>query len=877
MKVLFSNVVSSAALMAGLLVAPTMAVAQEKPKENSELDDAAAREIVVTGTFIRGVAAVGANVVGLDADAVVKTGASDSTQLLAKIPQLGSFSQLPTAIGTVAGVIRPPLIRDLPTLILFDGQRVVPVGLLASDPNVNAIPPSIIERVDVIPGGGSALYGSDAVGGVINFVPMKNLQGFKFLAHGGVGDHYDTRGADLALGAGWDTGHITLAYSYDHHSNLAGRDRSWFTTDTLGTGLISTVCDPGTVFVGSQPYRMPNLTPGSNVCNTNAFNDLYPNYDRHSVYAAIRQDLGDAAQFDLSAFYAHESFKSFGAAFFGDSNRDIIPTSGGTITSANPYFRSITGETTQTFSQNILTAGLPYNLGGNSNQYQTMGVTPKVTVNLTGNWRAVASFNYGRSEVRTRTNVINATALASALASSSTATAYNPYNPSSNSDAVLKAIFGTVSDLSHGIQQFHQSRLVVDGSLFSLPAGEAKIAVGYEHLYSKIQSGTRNGVAPDSAIVLNQRSRNVDSFFGELSLPLVGGANAMPGIERLGLSAALRHDRYSDGFNSTNPRVGVTYVPTNGLNIRASWGKSFHAPDMAYLTGATNVFVAPAFVFPLPPPNGPSGNPNQPIFLLAGANPGNLKPESATSWELGFDLSPPSIPGLKVSATYFAVNYKDKIDYPPVFTPSVLAVPYYLLNPTLSQLQAATAGLTYAGPPLANFYTGTPDTYPYAVVRGYPQNQASVTQRGIDFDLRYSGETGFGAWRVGVAGSHYFTYKTFQVGSAGPLSNLAEGQPAWLVQASTGVTVGKFDADVRVDHRASAPVSNPLLPKVAAFTTTNVVLGYDFGALGPAKTAKISLNIDNAFNVSPPRQFGNLGVAFTNLGRVATLSINTTF
>jgi iron complex outermembrane receptor protein len=863
-------------LAASLLAITGQVQAQTGTTDEAAIEGATDADIVVTGTFIRGLAPVGVSTVGLSAEDIVKTGVSDSTQLLAKIPQLNSFGQLPTPIGTQAGIVRPPLIRDLPTLVLFDGQRMAPVGLLSSDANVNAIPPSLIERVDVIPGGGSALYGSDAIGGVVNFMPVKRLDGFKFSAHAGVGENYDTRGGDIAFGTNWNNGGLILAYSYDHHSDLSGADRDWYTQDPLGVGFGETRCDPGNVFAGGQTYAMPSLTPGAANCNLNAYNDIYPDYNRHSFYGAIRQDFSNTIHFDLSGYYAHERLKSRGAGFFANTNRSI---QGGVITNANPYFRPIAGETSQTFDQTIGAAGEAFGLGRNNNAYTTMGITPKLTIDLPAGFRAIASFNYGRSEVWTRTNTINNAAFASALASSDPATAYNPYDPSSNNQGVLAAIFGSVASRSHGIQTFTQSRLVFDGSLFALPGGDAKVAFGYERQHNRLRSGNVDQGAYNAPVPFAQGTRDIDSFFGEIALPVVGGDSGRPGLERLELSAAVRHDKYSDGFSSTNPKFGLTYTPVDGLNIRASWGKSFHAPDLAFLTGPTLIQVVPAGVFPLPGIS--AGGALQNTFLIVGANPGNISPETSRSWQIGADFTPASVPGLKLSATYFDIKYNGKIDYPPIFPPTLAAAHLYTLNPTLAQLQEFVGNYPVLSPTinagnLDQQYANGAENNPYGLILAYPTNQANIRQKGIDFNLQYAASTDFGGWRAGVNGSHYLSYKTTPIG-APSINTLRDAQPDWLFQASAGVTVGQFSGDVRVDYRDSAPLNTPALPKVDSFVTTNFFFSYDLGDLGPAKKARITLNVDNAFDVDPPRQLGALGVAFTNLGRVFTLGLNANF
>jgi len=852
---------------------PPGAIQTTIPPSSAPATDAA-EDIVVTGTLVRGVQPVGSAVIAVGAEQIQKLGTTDTTQLLTRIPQLSSFGQLPTPIGNSAGIIRPPQVRGLPTLILFNGQRLSPVGLLSSDPNVNAIPPSLIERVEVIPGGGSALYGSDAVGGVINFIPRRTVDGFELRAHGALGDDYRTSGVDLNFGTKWDSGSVILAYSLDHHSRLAGADRDWFTQDPLGTGFTNTLCSPGNLTAGGRGYLLPNLTPGTQTCDLDKVVDIFPNYNRHSFYASMRQDFGTSVHFDGSAFVAFERLRSQGTYLFGDSNLDAS----GTITSNNPFFHPVAGETSQTFVQLLDGVGAPYGLGRNSNRYSTLGITPKLTIDLPANWRAVASFNYGRSEVRTQSRNVNTTALASALAATTTATAYNPYDPGSTNSNVLQAVLGTTADSSHGIQVLTQSRLVLDGALLTLPGGDIKVAAGYEHLSYNIKSGALLNSPYDAPNPLARNSRNIESVFGEIVVPLVGGSNAMSGIQKLELSTQVRHDSFSDGFGTTNPKIGLNYSPIQGVNIHGSWGKSFNAPDLAFSTGLTQVQVRPSstIIFPADIPQ--FGNAGRLEFILAGANPGSIQPETSESWQVGADVSPSGLRGLRASATYFQIKYNNRIDYPPLFPPGLAARPFFVLNPTLAQLQAATAGFAFDAPvDLPSLYNN-PSTTPYAIITAYPQNVANVRERGIDFDLSYNSTTGFGSIRGQVAGTYYLRYRTQASPTLPYTSNLSDAQPKVSFQASAGATAGKVSADVRVDYRGSAPLANsPLVPRVDSYVTTNAFLSYDVGDVGFLKGTQITLNVDNIFDVDPPIQLSSTGTAFTNIGRLATLSLRTAF
>jgi hypothetical protein len=161
---------------------------RESPASQNEAtaeEDKGLQEIVVTGTLIRGINPPGASVITLDSEAITAIGATSTNQVLQNIPQLADFgntNQQITAVNFQITVDRPN-IRNLPgvgtnggstTLVLVDGHRLVGEGIKETAPDPNTVPVALLERVDVLPDGGSSIYGSDAIGGVINFITKRH-------------------------------------------------------------------------------------------------------------------------------------------------------------------------------------------------------------------------------------------------------------------------------------------------------------------------------------------------------------------------------------------------------------------------------------------------------------------------------------------------------------------------------------------------------------------------------------------------------------------------------------------------------------------------------------------------------------------------------
>src|SRR5882757_4836363 len=225
---------ATAAAIAALLFAAG-AQAQAAPAKAPPGGKAAATEdvseVVVTGTLLRGVAPTGTDLISVPRDDIVATGVASSGDLLATIPQIGFFGTLPRGNQDAGSPLVTPNLRNLglpgdsTTLILMDGHRIVGAGVLQTFPDPTIIPPGVLERVEVTPGGGSSIYGSDAIGGVINFVTRRKFDGFEATGHYGVADNYSTYDANLTAGRAWSGGSALLSYAYARHDDLLGADR----------------------------------------------------------------------------------------------------------------------------------------------------------------------------------------------------------------------------------------------------------------------------------------------------------------------------------------------------------------------------------------------------------------------------------------------------------------------------------------------------------------------------------------------------------------------------------------------------------------------------------------------------------------------------
>lgn len=861
----------------GVASAQTQPVSQEPPAAGEE--EAEGDVVVVTGTLLRGVAPTGTNVVSVDSEAILETGAASSNDLLASIPQIGNFGTVPVGLTSFANPIVRPNIRNLgasggsTTLVLLDGHRLVGAGVLQTTADPSIIPPDALRRVEVVPDGGSSIYGSDAIGGVVNFVTIDRYDGAAINGRYSVGDNYQAEDISAIIGDDWGTGSAYLSYAYAWHDNILGAERDYITanhTSQGGTDQRSTICYPGTITVGATTYGLPGRVAGtSNRCDDAAdYSDFYPREERHSFFGGFTQELSDTIELSGTAYWSSRETIA----------NDAQTGASGTISSTNPYFSPIGAETSHSIAFSL------QNALGTSNistvEMKSYGFTPKLTMDLPSEWQLSLEANLGRSTNLVDQATVNTTALSAALAGTTTATALNPYNPGLTNSAVLAGI-RDFTNYGQADQSLDEVRAVLDGSLFELPGGDVKLAVGAEYHQESIQStavtGTRASIA---SAPRSDAEREVTSLFAEVLVPLVGEGMGGPGLRSLDLSVSARYDSYSDTGDTTNPKIGVNYSPFEGLMIRGNYGTSYHAPSLADTTGATDTRAQVILFSPFRSATSPFTDLFRPTIVLAGGNP-DMKPEEAETYSVGFDWEPDFAPGLRASATYYNVDFTDAIGLAPFTSPVLFTDPnytsFYIENPTQAEAEAATAGMRIDGiPSIAALYVGTS---PYVLIDARRNNLGAVKTDGIDFNVSYVKSTDIGDFDASVAGTYTLNRDTAAITGQPFTDALSNGISRAQVVTSGGWSSGAFSARGSINWRDGYDLLGVVSQtKVDSFTTLDLFFSYapDFG--GWASDTLLTFNIDNVTDEEPP--YLNNSIGYTNgstLGRVFSIGVRKSF
>ena len=295
----FRNIaLASVSLLA--VTTPALARAAEEQPAAATEDAVDAKEIIVTGTLIRGIAPGGSQSIGIDTSKISAVGAPNTSDLIATIPQAGNFLTYVGVRGSsnFSLAVNRPVLRYLgftssstaSTLLLLDGHRMPGMGILQTTADLDAIPSGAIERVEIVPDGGSSIYGSDAVGGVMNFITRKSFDGVEAKANYGFGDSYQQANAAVTMGKAGDWGSVYVTYDFSRHDELYGADRDWSQSrdwiNNLGSDL---TCQPGNISFATSAtiYALPSLTPGlGNRCDLTELRTFYPRETKHSALAS---------------------------------------------------------------------------------------------------------------------------------------------------------------------------------------------------------------------------------------------------------------------------------------------------------------------------------------------------------------------------------------------------------------------------------------------------------------------------------------------------------------------------------------------------------------------------------------------------------------
>ncbi|WP_449427527.1 TonB-dependent receptor plug domain-containing protein [Rhodanobacter umsongensis] len=721
----------------------TKASAKTQPKKSTDKSAAPTatnlQTVTVTGTRIRG-GTTPSPVITIGSEQIQQEGFSDLGEMIRSVPQNFSGGQNPGVAAVSGGPVSNQNItggsglnlRGLgpdATLTLLNGRRMS-YGGYAQAVDISTIPVDAVERIEIVPDGASAIYGSDAVGGVANVILKPDFDGVT------VGARY---------GGATDGGLTTREYT-------ATAGTTWATGGFIAAGE-KTSNDP--IYSDQRDYAQLMYRPST----------LWQGNDLRSGLFSLHQLLGDVVQLHLDAL---------------DSDRNIHTA----IAYPRVYYP-------------------------NSIKTKTTLLAPSVEVWLPGDWTLTFSGAVGKEK-----------------------------------SSVSKPTVNRASEAITANAELYRNKSLTyeigaEGSLFTLPGGEARLATGAGYRYNNyldLLSGDRIYAVGD------ERSRFA---YAELNLPLVGLEQGIGGIERLELTGAIRTED-GDYGRVTTPKLGVIYSPSADLSLKASWGKSFKAPTLFQRYMSQNAIYYPAATF------GGTDYPTDATVLgLTGGNP-DLHPEQARTWSASLAFHPEVLPQLETELTWFDIDYTQRV-VQPIANVDVLGNPIYAgfvdYDPTEAAKAAALSN--------ANFYNYVGSPYDaskvVAIIDGRYTNASRQRIKGIDLSGAYRFDLGTG--RLTVRGSASWLNSTQALTAAQSSYDLAGTlfNPARLNSRIGAVwQQGGFTASLFGNYKTG--VINTLDDKKSASCTTfDATLRYATGARDDAwSNLALELSAQNLLDRAPP-------------------------
>ncbi len=793
------------------LFALNFASAQQvsNPTTSQAPETAPADRVVITGSNIPSSEEVGtAPVDTVDQAARDRTGQEDVlTVLTESTPAIssggGNLGQSNASINSGSTLGGSAVsIHGLQTLVLLNGRRLTDAAAEAAGggafTDLNLFPTALVKRVEVLKDGASAIYGTEAVGGVINVILDQEFQGFLFSAR--YGDTEAARVEDqrysAIFGIGDAKGHVVVGAEYVEQDPIFNRDRD-FASPSFGTTTYAGIVRLGATLAGLPagtavaPYVLnPALNSPTDVAAANPgvptpVTALPGGTYTRSTSGAVTTgfDLSQATtitldQNRLSVFASgdRQLFDKYVVAF-----ADFLYTSIYTQNYLNAQpLSNATGV--------VIPATAPYNpfgttidattlVGNNAIQvnnrfvdnpriFRTDADFYRVVAGLKGeiipNYNYEVAFNSSRDELSFKNfNLINGVQLNDAIAGGFDA-AGNPvaggtysvvngnvqpalnFFARTNDPAALAGVFGT------DIRYFETKFQGIDGKItafpVNLPAGPLGVAAGgeYRHESLKANIDPQNflGSVPIGDIDVG---RDVTAGFAEVQVPVIGPDMHIPGVYSLDLDGAVRFEDYDPGNSTWVPKAGFVYRPIKDIAIRGTFSKSFIAPTLYQTQGPLSSGFSQSIDL---------GQGSEQAQVESGSNPnlGNIRADTYTA---GIVISPRYVPGLTLNADFFHVEETNLIN-----TISTVTI----LNSVNTFGPASPfAGLVHFGS-----YTGATVTGPGQLAGNLPavfvvdneQNLGGQRIGGIDFGAHYSHDFGkYGALNLGIDGTYYLQYK----------------------------------------------------------------------------------------------------------------------
>lgn len=784
------------------------------------------------------------------------------------------------------------------TLVLVDGRRVAQssIGNASSDSrqgfvDLNTIPLGMVERVEVITDGASAIYGADAVGGVVNVVLKKNWVGNELsVSYKGA---FDGGGHERAvvLTSGFSRGKLrgTVTVEYSDRADLKANQRPFSAqqdhtgifegTDANGNAVTGTNLTLNWGYPATVQARTGNLTgvtrpdgtptnvaltpegqtstpplsafigrgpvpPNTGVFatqqrrgNTSEFLDIIPSTERHAI--------------DTKFYYALNTKVELYGGFSFSRNRGVTSTQPPVVTaSATSGFgnvATIVPAAFNPFGQDVLVGMILYDFGSvtTTTESEAYSAYAGAIGNLGRTWQWDISVGWQQQYFDRVIRDFNNTVITGLLNNPDSSQRFNPFIDTRAGAPSQAALLERMARyvLTDGISEQTSVEFTADGDLFAFRGDAVKLATGAS--FYNFENANRSltpsiALNPVNALVTAGGKRRSHAAFAEISVPFFSRDNAKAMFRRLDLHLAGRFEDQDDAGTTTVPKIGVSWVPVQSLLLRASYSEGFRAPALTEYQVASSSFNS-TLQDPRRTPASTTG-----VLTLRGSNPG-IKPETSTTETYGLVFEPESLKGLVFKANYYRTTQRDVIQ-------SISA------QTMVNNEAAFPSRITRATPDAADQALNQPGRL--LTVDTTLINFGDVVNHSLDFAVRYDLPwKSLGEWKVQLDATH--TLKTLRETRPG-LPAIDDGgdtfaPPDWRISTAVFWHRGPWNGALfgtYISSFTSNLSGNTLAPlAVASVTKFDVRAGYTFEEglwRGYGKGLRVQAGIGNVFDKKPP-------------------------
>lgn len=597
-------------------------------------------------------------------------------------------------------------LRGLPannTLVLINGHRVAFNGLAGDSVDLNTISPNAIERVEILTDGASALYGSDAIAGVVNIVLRDEFEGVQVEQYYGESSRSDLETTTTSLLAGRKWGNLSLlvAASTYEQEGLFSRERDFSATADArsqgGIDLRSSSTPNARIRLNNDQVVTFNES-GVPLANNGNVNDVIQVDDLGDFREATDEDLFDFNQFTSSTSPSERDNIYLAGKYDIDEFTQIKANASyantkATITLAplplfssfeNPPITVSAGNIFNPFNQEITDIRRRFTELGSREQINESDVY-RYSFGINGanelfDW-SLNTFWTRTASTQTRTGLVDAERLARAVGPADQCQGIDRdgcvpvdlFGPSGSITQDQLDYIG-LQERSRGTSDLRGINTELQGSTSIFPAGTSRYAIGFEWRYERTRlavdstNDSTEYVGGNETQSVNGK-RTIGEGYFEWHIPVLANG---PLVDSVDLELAARLSRYSDfGYNSS-PKLGIKIRPNQNVLLRSTFGRGFRAPSISEqrIEGfqSQSFLVDPCSIAEnvgvLPGCNQLSDvTRNQ--FQTTFVSDNNLKPEKSENITLGFVLTPEAFPGWRFSFDWFRIDQKDIIDTNP--------------------------------------------------------------------------------------------------------------------------------------------------------------------------------------------------------------------